>query len=70
MRTLLNFIWILNFIICFILMILSYKSGEFEETLAWSTALIYSFVIFLYDIRNIIDNKKKEYPDDIIDNED
>jgi len=51
-------------------MILSYKSGEFEETLAWSTALIYSFVIFLYDIRNIIDNKKKEYPDDIIDNED
>jgi hypothetical protein len=51
-------------------MILSHKSGEFEETLAWSTASIYSFVIFLYDIRNIADNKKKEYPDDIIDNED
>lgn len=67
MRILLSFIWIFNFVICLALTILSYKSGELEQAIAWSTALVYSFIIFLYDIRNIIDNKEREESVDIID---
>jgi hypothetical protein len=69
MRTLLNLVWIFNFISCLFITILSYRSGSSTtELLAWTCASIYSFVVVLYDFRHMIQNKEKESKEDIIDN--
>ena len=69
MITLLNLIWAFNFISCLVITILSYRSGSpTTELLAWTCASIYSFVVVLYDIRHMIQNKEKETKEDIIDN--
>jgi hypothetical protein len=69
MRTSLNLVWIFNFISCLFITILSYQSGSpTSELLAWTCASIYSFVVVLYDLRHMIQNKEKETKEDIIDN--
>jgi hypothetical protein len=69
MITLLNLIWVFNFISSLAITILSYQSGSStSELLAWSCASIYSFVIVLYDFRHMMQNKEKEVKEDIIDN--